>query len=213
MKTLKLFLFGLAVFAFVMIGLANNAPGVVIGAFLALCLASNLLTKQKAACYVPTLSVPELLMDVMDAFMLELFPLKFFSTDHSSATAVLNDAITAHVATIPATAAYDATTGFANGATAAENLLVDVPVTLNQFRHCPVVVKFLSQIASKMPLYLECTRNTGYALAKYVLDYALSKVLVANFARSEVIAAANFTLDSLEIIRSDLNGQKAKASG
>ena len=213
MKTFKLLLFGLAVAAFAVFALANHSPGIVLGAFLALCLVSNLLAKQQAACFLVTLSVPELLMDVMDAFRLELFPLKFFSTDHSSATAVLNDKITAHVATIPTTAAYDATTGFANGATAAENLLVDVPVTLDTLRHCPVVVKFLSQIASKMPLYLECTRNTGYALAKYVLDAAMAKVVAANFTHSEPISSVNFTLDALETLRTDLNTQKAKAMG
>jgi hypothetical protein len=146
-----------------------------------------------------------------------LFPIARWTTDFSSATAVKGDKITAHVAIVPVTAAYDPVTGFANAATPAENLLQDVAVTLNQLRICTVQVKFLSQMASKMPLYMECTRNTGFALAKFVMDYALSKCTLANFTSvfgtGNIVAPANFNLDMLESVRTQCNTQKMAGTG
>jgi hypothetical protein len=191
--------------------------GPALALFFCLVVASALLRDARPGQLNATLSVPELLMDVMDAFKLELFPVRMWTTDFSSATAVKGDKITAHIAVVPTTAVYDPVTGFANAATPAENLLQDVSVTLNQFRHCPVVVKFLSQLSSKMPLYKECARNTGFALAKYVMDYGLSKVTLANFTSvfgtGNIVAPANFNLDQLELVRTQCNTQKMAGTG
>jgi len=216
MKTLRFSLFAagtltvacsLAVWGF-------QAPALAL--FLCLIVASALLRDQETALHA-TLSVPELLLDVMEAFKLELFPIRMWTTDFSSQTAVKGDKITAHIATVPTTTTYDPVTGFANNATAAESLLLDVSVTLNQLRICPVQVKFLSQLSSKMPLYREATRNTGFALAKFVMDYGLSKCTMTNFTSAfgtgNVIAAANFNLDALESIRTQCNTQKMAGTG
>ncbi len=161
-----------------------------------------------------TLSVPELLMDVLDAFKTEIpFMLNSLSTDFSSKTAVKDDVITAHVSVLPTTSTYDATTGFANGATAADALLADVPVTLDQFVHVPVKVTWLTQLASKVPLYKEAIRNIGYVLAKSVVDAACAKITAANFTHSETIANGNVALESLELLRTDLTTQKAYNRG
>ena len=208
MNLFKYLLFGLAVAVFALVAVATANPGPIIGALIMLSVVSALLRKQSTELAV-TLSVPEILLDVLDAFKLELFPLTGFSTDFSSKTARKGDVITAHIASVPSSADYDATTGFANGATAAEDLLSDVPCTLDTFKHVPVRVKFLSQLQSKMPLYKEAVRNTAYALAKLVLDTALGKVLATNFSTVQAIPDANFTLDSMEVLRNSLNANAA----
>ena len=212
MKVLKLILGVLAMLAFTLFAISHGPTGPTIAAFLVLSVICSCIRKPSDAIAV-TLSVPEILMDVLDAFKLELFPVTGFSTDFSSKTAVKGDTITAHIATLPTAQDYDPTTGFANNATAAESLLTDVPVTLDTFKHVPVQVKFLSQLQSKLPLYKETVRNTGYVLAKLFLDTALGKVTAANFDTKEPIAVANFTLDSMEQLRTDLNNNKAYNRG
>lgn len=193
----------LALFAFAI----NPSSGLLI--FCTLCAVSVVLAKPSQRLAV-TLSVNELLMDVLDAFKTEIpFMLNAFSTDFSSKTAVKGDKITAHIATLPAVQAYDPTTGFANNAAAADSLLTDVPVTLSSFNIVNVKVTWLTQLASKVPLYKEAIRSYGYVMAKKVLDDILATVTAANFSHSEVTADQNVVLEAMELYRSDLNAQKA----
>lgn len=212
MKALKNILFLAACAAFAAMWITSPTVYPVLGAALMLVVACGFLRSPSSQLQA-TLSVPEILMDVMEAFRFPLYPLSMFSTDYSSKTAVKSDVIYGHIATLPTASTYDPATGFLNGVQEADALLTDIPVTLDQFSHVPIRVKYLTQLASKLPLYREATRNAGYALAKAVLDYALSKVLVANFTHGQAIAAANFTLDSLEEVRTQLNAQGASPVG
>lgn len=212
MQLVQLLVFTIGLFVAALFSLSGHGSAAILGMLAVFWVANSLMQRRQAACFV-TLSVPELLMDVMDAFKLELFPLTGWSTDFSSKTAVKGDVITAHISTLPAAADYDATTGFDNGVQNAEDLLTDIPVTLDTFKHVPVRIKYLSQLQSKMPLYREAVRNTGYVLAKLVIDTALGKAIAANFSHSKTIAAANFSLDSMTSIRDQLNSQKAYGRG
>jgi hypothetical protein len=177
--------------------------------FIALVAVHTVLKPRSAALRV-TLSVPELLMDVLDAFKTEIpFMLDSFTTDFSSKTAVKGDTVTAHISTLPAVQDYDATNGFNNNTATADSLLTDVPVTLNIFKHVPIKVTWLTQLASKVPLYKEAIRNYGYVLAKSVVDAALGQITAANFTHNSVLAPANVALESMEQVRSSLTTQKA----
>lgn len=114
----------------------------------------SLATAQPDGYLRTTLSVPEILMDVLDAFKTEIpFMLDAFTTDFSSETAVKGDSITAHVSHLPAVKNYDPTLGFSANAATADSLLEDVPLTLSGFKHVPVKITWLTQLASKIPLY------------------------------------------------------------
>lgn len=162
-----------------------------------------------------TLNVNEIMMDTLDAFKTMVPQLSAFSTDFSSATAVKDTQIIAHIGSLPTVQTYSAGAGgFKNGATAADSLLEDVPVTLDQFVHVPIKIAYLTQLASKKALYVEAIKNYAYVLAKYVVDTALNKVVAANFTHSAVESIANTTLDTLEIrVRTALNAQKAYPTG
>lgn len=199
-------LFLLAVLLAILIGFVNRAVALP----LALVAMFSLATAPLGQCLRATLTVDEIMMDVLDAFKVEVpFMLSAFSTDFSSKTAVKGDKITAHISTLPVTQSYDVTTGFKANAADTANLLNDVPVTLNQFKHVPVKVNWLTQLSSKIPLYREAIRQYGYVLAKSVIDYAISQVLIANSSYAETISSINFNLDSCETLRTDLNAQKA----
>lgn len=160
-----------------------------------------------------TLTVNEIMMDTLDAFKTVVPMIRAFSTDFSSKTAVKGDTITAHISGLPSVADYNATTGFVNGAVEAETLLTDVPVVLDQLKHVPVKVDWLTQLASKKPLYLEAIRNQAYVLGKSVIDAAMAKFTAANITHKVTSAAANTQYETLEAIRTQLNSQSAASAG
>lgn len=167
-------------------------------------------TPRTSGCLRVTLSVPELSQLIMDAFKTqtpELFGPGGFATDMSSKTAVLGDKITAHIGAVPTSADYDATTGFDNGVQDATDLLTDVPVTLNYFKHVPIRVKWLSQLSSKLDL-TRAVVNQGYALRKLIIDTILQQITAANFTHQLPVATVNFNLDSVEALRTKGNTQK-----
>jgi hypothetical protein len=177
-----------------------------------------LLATPKAQCNDVTLSVPEIIVDVMDAFKLEtpeLFQPGGFGTDFSSKTSVLGDKITAKIAHVPLTGAYDAANGgFKAAAQDVTTLIEDVPVTLNQFRVVSIKVSWLTQLASKLPLYKEAIRNYGFALGKYVVDTALAQVTAANLSNQVQVAVANINLDTFDgTLRDQMNAQKISNRG
>jgi hypothetical protein len=162
-----------------------------------------------------TLTANEVIQDIMEAFQVSLGPvIQSFTTDFSSKTARLNDTITAHIQGIPATADYDATTGFANGAVEAETLLTDVPVTLDKLKHVPVKIDYLTQLGSKKDLYKPAVAKHGYSLAKQVIDDACALITAANFSHTVTEATANTTFETVEQkVRNAANTQKMAPMG
>ncbi|HZR17961.1 MAG TPA: hypothetical protein VFE51_11630 [Verrucomicrobiae bacterium] len=187
-------------------------PSSALLAFVCLGLYSLVTAKPTGICRT-TLSVPEILMDVMDAFKTEVPLIGSITTDHSSKTAVKGDQIIAKVSTLPATQNYDPTTGFAGNAANADSLIVDCPVTLSGFKHVPVKINWLTQLASKIPLYKEAIRNHGYVLAKYVFDQVLAQITSANFSNSTSGEPNGVDLEWLESIRATCNLQKMANTG
>lgn len=187
--------------------------GLALFTFISLCL-----NAPKARLCAVTLSVPEILTDVMDAFKLEtpeLFQPGGFGTDFSSKTAVLGDKITAKIAHVPLTGDYDKNNGgFKAASQDVTTLIEDVPVTLDRFKIVTVNISWLTQLASKLQLYKEAVRNYGFALGKLVVDTALAQITPGNFSNSVTSALANINLDTFDgSIRDQLNGQKASNRG
>src|ERR1700752_2556902 len=118
-----------------------------------------------------TLSATELLVDVLEAFKKKFPMLKFFSTDFSSAAAVLNQQVIARITQLPSVQTYDTTNGYDNSSLDSKSAIVDVPVTLDQHKHVPVKILYLDRIASKIDLYNEAITNIGYVMGKSVIDY------------------------------------------
>src|ERR1700744_5563693 len=95
-----------AMFLFVFMAITGHAA---LG-FICLCAIFATLKKASSKVCAVTLSVPEILTDVLDAFKLEtpeLFQPGGFAKDFTSKTAVLNDKITAKIAHVPVTGNYD----------------------------------------------------------------------------------------------------------
>jgi hypothetical protein len=160
-----------------------------------------------------TLTTTEILQDTLDAFKAMVPMLKAFSTDFSNARSRKGETIIAHISGLPSVQSYDNTSGFDLNHTDADSLLTDVPVVLDQLKHVPVRVKYLTQLASRKNLYQEAVRNYAYVLGKSIVDAALAKVVVANFTHKSVVAPANYTYETLENVRTSLNDQDAAQFG
>src|ERR1035441_4193277 len=102
-----------ATFCLLLMAFAGHlGAGLILFTVVALCM--NSLRPQPGMCRTVTLSVPEILMDVLDAFKLqtpELFGPNGFATDFSSKTAVLGDKITAKIAHVPVVGSYSPAKG------------------------------------------------------------------------------------------------------
>ena len=194
-----------ALLAFAAVALFN--PAFLVPAACMLCAVSVVLANQTPELRV-TLSVNELLNQVMDAFKTEFPALTSMAKDVSTETAVKGTTITAHVSTLPGINDYDDSTGWNNGAANASDLIADLPVTLDNFKIVNVKVPFITQLGSKVSLAPEAIRNSGYALAKFVVDSMLGLATSANFSRSVDVAPGNVDLGKLETLRGVCNGQK-----
>jgi hypothetical protein len=190
------------------------APGSLVPALLLLTLVACLLNKPQARLCAITLSVPEILGDILAALKLEtpeLFGAAGFSQDFFSKTAVLGDKIVAKIAHVPTTAAYDSTpgVGFYSGVQEATSLIEDVPVTLNQLRHVPIRIRYLTGLATKgIDLYRAAVANIGYSLGKYVVDQVLAQA-ATNISNSLLATPALCNLDTFDgDIRNQCAAQK-----
>jgi hypothetical protein len=150
----------------------------------------------------------------MDAFKVQFPFISDFTTDFKADTAVRNQEVMAHIANLPTASTYHATNGYAQGATASESLLEDVPVTLDQHGHVPLKLGYLSSISNKKKIYQETIDNRAYVLGKQIVDYALGKAVAANFTYSESETAVGDTdKETLGRLRKKMNTNGALASG
>lgn len=155
-----------------------------------------------------TLTTTEILSDTLEAFKVAapmLVDPNGFATDFSSGAAVKDQQVIAHIESLPSASTYDATTGYKNGATEANTLVSDVPVTLNTHAHVPIKIDYLNAISDKKEIYARQIGNSAFVLAKSVVDAAMAKVVTANFSQKTAETIANTNRDTLGSVRKAMN--------
>lgn len=160
-----------------------------------------------------TLTSQEILGDVMAAFAKWFPALNRMGTDFRPSALKLNQTYTAHIPTLPVAAAYDATTGYANGAQTGRSLLVDVDILVDQHKHVPLQFKHLDAIKDQKNRYEECIGNTGYVLAKTVIDDALAKCDSRRFTQETTFATADCDFEMLNDVTEKMNSKGALPTG
>ncbi len=215
MKTFQIIFIRAAILLAAVIGLLHHSFALFAGLVIATAFINAGFHRSAYGMCRLTLSVPELSQLFIDAFKTqtpELFSPGGFALDISSKTAKLGDVITSQIGLVPVARDYDPVTGFKNGLQDSTDLISDVPVTLNYFKHVPIRIKLLSQISSKIDL-ANAMNEQAYALRKIVIDTLLGLVLPANFSYQKATDPANVNLDTIEQIRTKLNTQKAAPQG
>lgn len=160
-----------------------------------------------------TLSSTVILQQTLEAFK-TLFPfIPNLGTDFSSQPLVKDEQKIAHILTLPSSSTYDGTTGYANGATEASSLLVDVPVTPDTHKHVPLKVSHLNALSERKHELGKSIGNAAYVLGKTMVDSITAKFTGANLSYSVTETTANSDLDVLEQITTDLNGRGVNPMG
>lgn len=162
---------------------------------------------------MPSLSSTTILQQTLTAFR-TLFPfIQNMGTDFSERPLVKNEQKIAHISTLPTAASFDATTGYANGATEASSLLVDVPITPDQHNHVPLKVSHLNAISERKNALDQGIVNAGYVMGKTMVDSITAKLKGSNLSYSETASTENSDLDVVEGITTTLNGNGAMPMG
>lgn len=160
-----------------------------------------------------TLSTTLILQKTIDSFK-TLFPfINNFGTHFDEQPLKLNQTVDAHIRTLPSASTYDPTTGYANGATSARTLLTDVPITVDQHQHVPLLFEHLNQIKDMKDVYEGAITDTAFVLGKAMVSSVLAKCKGSAFSYSTAETAANSDLDVVEAITTMLNDQSAPPMG
>lgn len=156
-----------------------------------------------------TLSVSEIIDDLIVSFTTEFPILLKMGLDFRGTTLKLNKAEIAHITTLPTASTFNAGSGgYGYGAQSARALLADVSVTPDQHPTCPLYWEHLNQISDDKNKYAEAIRLTGYVLVKGVIDNILAGVTTRNFSKEVVTAVADFDYDAVAAITTAANTQK-----
>lgn len=143
-----------------------------------------------------------------------LFPfIGRMGVDFSAGPLFLNQTAKAHIRTLPTAAAYDATTGYANGATEARDLLTDLDILIDSHKHVPVKLDHLNAIADQKEALEGSIADTAYVLGKSMVDTITAKFKGSNLSYSATYSTANSDLDVIEEITTTLNTNGASPAG
>lgn len=190
-------------------------PGALVAGF-AVAAAASLLVQPVAdgRARALTLSVSEILDDLVQAFTTEFPILTKMGLDLRPTELKLNKPAIAHITTLPTASTFSAGSGgYGNGAQSARALLTDVSVTPDTHPTCPLYWEHLNNISDSKAKYSEAISLTGYVLVKGVIDSILAGVTTRNFSKELVIAQADFDYDALVAITTQANTQKMMPNG
>ncbi|MEO0797350.1 MAG: hypothetical protein AAFX93_19535 [Verrucomicrobiota bacterium] len=163
---------------------------------------------------MPTLSVPLIAAMFFERFRIHAGPIMSLATDFSAERAKKGQQIIARVGQTPsAPQDYDSTDGFFPTPDDAKSLLVDVPITMDQFKTVPIEIPLADSIEATIDLMQGTVDSAAEVLGKAIFDHAMATILAANFSGATVLPAADSDYDMLETVRKALNAQGAGRSG
>ena len=163
---------------------------------------------------MPELSPDILLSDILEPFRTRFPMFRGMSTDFRAQPLKLDTTYTAHIRTLPSAAAYDTSTGYANGATSGRSLLVDVPITVDTHKHVPLKLEHLNVIKDHKNDYEGTVADAGYVLGKTIVDSVVLKGFRNSaFTNTVTDTVANSDRDTLAAICEAMNTNGASPFG
>lgn len=159
-----------------------------------------------------TLTPTEILALQIKSFKKRVPILGMMGTDFAGMSLRYNQNAIARIRTLPTASTYSAASGgYKNGAQSGRSLLVDVPLTLDQWGTCPIKLEHLYAIQDMINDYTGVVGDGGYVLGKQMVDYVLGQVDSARFSNSLTILAADSDVDMLISANKQLNQQTEAA--
>lgn len=162
-----------------------------------------------------TMSTTLLLQRILKGFSDRAPALFRMSTDFSIATPLrLNETVTAKIRTKPTKATYSTSTGYANGATEARSLLVDLPILVDNHTHVPIEASHIYLIADQVDADLPgAVADAIEVLADDMVSSVMAKAKGSAFSYSETYSTANSDYDALSAMTTKLNQNGASPVG
>lgn len=160
---------------------------------------------------MPTLSSPEILLDVVRAFRQSIPAVNLLGRNFSQTGLRLNKQYTAHVSGVATTEAVSST--YAVTGNNARDLLFDIPVTVNQRFGTRLFWENLLAIQDDKFEYNEVIAAAGYSLAKTMVDDLLRTARSEFFSQRTIIATADSDVDMLALVTSGMNNVGANPRG
>lgn len=159
----------------------------------------------------PTLSSPEILLDVIRAFRVSVPAINLLGRNFRQTGLRFNKRYTAHVATVAAVESVS-TTYDVTGNDARE-LLSDVPVTVDKRFGARLYWRNLLAIQDDKFEYNKVIESAGAALAKAMVDDLLSTARSEYFSQRTIVATADSDVDMLASVTTAMNGVGASSLG
>lgn len=163
-----------------------------------------------------TLTVTEILKDVIDAIRVRTRPLDYFTNGVMSAQEGgyrKGQMAICHVRKQPTLQDHSPQTGYANGATEGNTLFEDVPITLGNHKHVPIKLSYLNMIADSKQEYGQAIDDCAEVLGKGIVDDVLSDVLADNLSLFETQSTDNSDFDMLTNVQNQMNESGAGSGG
>lgn len=165
--------------------------------------------------HAPTLTVQQLLLDVIGAFQKEVPALSYFGAQWTGAVLKLGKKYTAHIASYGSASTFDRSQGgYKNGANTARNGLVDVDVITDVQPTYPLLWQHLDGIKDDKNQYSKVMEGAGYTLGKGCIDNGFfAKMKSRYFSQENVTAVADCDYDWLQTITGVLNTRGVQSRG
>lgn len=153
-----------------------------------------------------TLTVEEILRDVIDAFKIQFPIIQKMSTDFRPTSLKLEKTYDAHIVSLPSISEYDADNGgYRANATNVRDLIEDVPVTVDQHPKVSLKATHLNAIKDDKQEYDKVIAGAGFVIGKNMMTNIVSKFNARTISQSSTFSTANSDYDAIENIRDDMN--------
>jgi hypothetical protein len=164
--------------------------------------------------HAPTLTVQQLLLDVIGAFRKRFPAINMMGAQWTAGSLKLNKKYTAQIAVYGSASTYSTSTGYANGANVARNGLVDVEVVTDQQPTYPLKWLHLDGIKDDKNQYQKVMAGAGYTIGKACIDTGFFAKMTTRFFSQEVVqAVADCDYDWLQSLTTALNAKGVEPEG
>ena len=161
-----------------------------------------------------TLSVNELVADVLESYKVQFPVISNFARDFSSDSARRGQTITARVlSSIASPASYDDSTGYESTLNPVGDLTNDINITLDQHKYVSVSMDYVDMISTQRDLYGEVATTLANTLGKGLMTAIWDGIKADNFAKSVTELTANVDLETLHAVRQEMNINGASVAG
>jgi hypothetical protein len=165
-----------------------------------------------------TLSVNELVADVLDSYKQQFPVISNFARDFSTDSARRGQTITARIlSSVASPSDYGDTGSYEESTTNVASLTKDINITLDQHKYVSISMDYLDMISTQRDLYGEVASTLAHTLGKGLMGAIWDGIIASNFSqnvnRDGTSTNEEHDLGMLHQVREKLNTNGASTAG